>query len=44
VKVEAYVTDAVVLSGGVDPGDLVVTAGIQSLRPDENVEVVEAAP
>jgi membrane fusion protein, multidrug efflux system len=44
VAVEAYVTDAAVLSGGVDPGDLVVTAGIQSLRPDEDVEVVGAAP
>ena len=44
VKVEAYVTDAIVLSGGVEPGDHVVTAGIQSLRPDEDVEVVGAAP
>jgi RND family efflux transporter MFP subunit len=44
VAVESYITDAVVLSGGVDPGDLVVTAGIQSLRPDEDVEVVGAAP
>lgn len=44
VAVESYITDSVVLSGGVDPGDLVVTAGIQSLRPDENVEVVGAAP
>jgi len=44
VAVESYITDSVVLSGGVDPGDLVVTAGIQSLRPDEDVEVVGAAP
>lgn len=44
VAVEAYVTDAVVLSGGVAPGDLVVTAGIQSLRLDEEVEIVGAAP
>jgi RND family efflux transporter MFP subunit len=40
VVVQAYVTDSVILSDGVKPGDLVVTAGIQSLRPDETVEIV----
>ena len=42
VVVQAYVTDSVILSDGVKPGDLVVTAGIQSLRPDETVEIVGA--
>jgi RND family efflux transporter MFP subunit len=44
VTVEAYVTDAVVLSAGIEPGDLVVTAGSQSLRLGEEVEVIGAAP
>jgi multidrug efflux pump subunit AcrA (membrane-fusion protein) len=42
VEVEAYLTDTVVISSGVQPGDLVVSAGIQSLRPGEEVELVEA--
>jgi membrane fusion protein, multidrug efflux system len=43
VAVEAYITDSVVVSSGVDPGDLIVTAGIQALRLGEEVEVVGAA-
>jgi multidrug efflux pump subunit AcrA (membrane-fusion protein) len=42
VEIGAYLTDIVVISSGVQPGDLVVSAGIQSLRPGEEVELVEA--
>jgi membrane fusion protein, multidrug efflux system len=44
VTVEAYLTDTVVISGGLAPKELVVTAGSQSLRPGEKVELVEAKP
>ena len=43
VRVRAYLTNFVVLSSGIEPGDLVVSAGLQSLRPGEEVEVVGGA-
>ncbi|MBV8104087.1 MAG: efflux RND transporter periplasmic adaptor subunit [Hyphomicrobiales bacterium] len=43
VEVEAYLTDTVVLSSGVAPGDLVVSAGLQSLRLGEEIELVSEA-
>ena len=40
VKVERYAGDAVILSGGISPGDEIVTAGVQLLRPGQKVAVV----
>lgn len=42
VSIERYAGDALVLSGGVEPGDTVVTAGIQLLHPGQVVGVVTA--
>jgi membrane fusion protein, multidrug efflux system len=41
VTVTRYVGDGIVLSGGVAPGDMVVTAGVQLLRPGQKVAPVE---
>jgi membrane fusion protein, multidrug efflux system len=40
VSIEAFATKELVLSGGVKPGEKVVTAGIQFLRPGQKVAVV----
>jgi RND family efflux transporter MFP subunit len=37
VSIEAFATEKLVLSGGVKPGEKVVTAGIQFLRPGQEV-------
>lgn len=37
VEVARYGTDTVMLSGGVKPGERVVTAGVQTLRPGQKV-------
>ena len=39
VAVERYAGDAVILSGGISPGDQIVTAGVQLLRPGQKVAV-----
>jgi hypothetical protein len=36
--------DRVLLSGGVEKGDMVVTAGTHLLRPGEQVRLLAAAP
>jgi hypothetical protein len=41
VTVTRYVADAIVLSGGVAAGEIVVTAGVQLLRPGQKVAPVE---
>jgi RND family efflux transporter MFP subunit len=41
VTVTRYVADAIVLSAGVAPGEIVVTAGVQLLRPGQKVAPVE---
>lgn len=38
VKVERYTADAVVIADGLQPGDIVVTAGVQSLHQDQKVK------
>ncbi len=43
VKVELYVTGYVLLSGGLQPGEKAVTAGVQLLRPGMHVTVTDAA-
>jgi multidrug efflux pump subunit AcrA (membrane-fusion protein) len=42
IEIERYESDALVVRGGLKPGDLVVTAGTQLLRPQQLVAV--AAP
>jgi RND family efflux transporter MFP subunit len=44
VTIERYAGDTLVLSGGVAPGDSVVTAGIQFLHPGQVVAVQEKRP
>jgi RND family efflux transporter MFP subunit len=44
VEVSHYDLATVVLAGGLDPGDLVVTAGVQALRPGQKVRTPETAP
>jgi RND family efflux transporter MFP subunit len=40
VEVAAYRASEVIVSGGLAPGDVVVTAGIQSLRPGQRVRLL----
>lgn len=42
VKVKAYESDDVIISGGVDDGAKVVTLGVQKLDPGQKVRVVSA--
>jgi RND family efflux transporter MFP subunit len=44
-KVEVFRFDAgiVVLSGGLDPSDIVVTAGVQALHPGQKVRLLESS-
>jgi RND family efflux transporter MFP subunit len=41
VTIESFATKELILSGGVEPGAKVVTAGIQFLRPGQTVEVAQ---
>ena len=41
VKIDSFATEELVLSGGVKPGEKVVTAGVQFLRPGQAVDVAE---
>ena len=43
VGVLRYDPGQVVVSQGVKPGDVVVTAGVQLLHPDQKVRLLEAA-
>jgi RND family efflux transporter MFP subunit len=44
VKVARYETDAVLIAGGLAKGDIVITAGINTLREGQKVRVADAAP
>lgn len=44
VTIESFATKELILSGGVKPGDKVVTAGIQFLRPGQTVAVAQGEP
>ena len=44
VTVDRYDGDTLILSGGIEPGALVVTAGIQFLHPGQTVGITEAEP
>ena len=39
ISIEAFATKELVVSGGIKPGDKVVTAGIQFLRPGQEVSI-----
>jgi multidrug efflux pump subunit AcrA (membrane-fusion protein) len=41
VTIEDFATKELILSGGVKPGDKVVTAGIQFLRPGQVVDAAQ---
>lgn len=41
VTVERYETDKVVIAAGLEPGDVVVTAGVNRLREGQNVRLAE---
>jgi len=41
IVVERYVIGAVIVASGIAPGDLVATAGIQLLRPGQQVAIAE---
>lgn len=43
VEIDRYGFDDIVLQGGVEPGETVVTAGIQFLRPGQHVALAEPA-
>ena len=43
VEVARYEQAAVVISKGLETGELVVTAGVQTLRPGQKVSIVGAA-
>jgi hypothetical protein len=44
VEVERYEPASVLIAQGLDTGDLVVTAGVQMLRPDQKVRLLGATP
>jgi multidrug efflux pump subunit AcrA (membrane-fusion protein) len=43
IDVLAYELDTVVVEHGLTPGELVVTAGVQSLRPNQQVRLLGAS-
>ena len=43
VRVESFVAGILLVSGGLAPGDLVVTEGVQKLRPGQRVTMIETA-
>ena len=43
ISIEAFATKELVLSGGVKPGEKVVTAGIQFLRPGQEVAIANGS-
>ncbi len=43
VSVARYTADSIVLSGGLQKGDVVVTAGVQKLIPGQRVRLLDAA-
>ena len=43
IRVASHDADRVVLAGGLEPGDVVVTAGVQELHPGQKVRLLGAA-
>ena len=43
IEVRAFDAARVQVTSGLSPGDLVVTAGVQALRPGQKVRILEAA-
>jgi multidrug efflux pump subunit AcrA (membrane-fusion protein) len=43
IDVVGYELDSVLIGSGLAPGELVVTAGVQTLRPDQQVRLLGAA-
>jgi RND family efflux transporter MFP subunit len=43
IEVERYQGEAVIVSAGLEPGEVVVTAGVQKLLPGQKVRVADAA-
>jgi membrane fusion protein, multidrug efflux system len=43
ISIARYSGDRIVLNGGLDKGDVVVTAGVQKLIPGQKVRLLEAA-
>jgi multidrug efflux pump subunit AcrA (membrane-fusion protein) len=43
VVVDRYETDRVILAGGLQQGDVVVTAGVNRLRENQRVRLAEGA-
>ena len=44
VEVRAYNSANVQIESGLAPGDVVVTAGVQALRPGQQVRLLKAQP
>ncbi len=43
ITVDRYQGDSVVVGGGLDKGDVVVTAGVQKLLPGQKVALMDAS-
>jgi len=44
VTVGQFREDGVTVTGGLQPGDIVVTAGVHKLKPDQQVRIAQASP
>jgi RND family efflux transporter MFP subunit len=44
IKIRSSDPNRVEIASGLDPGDIVVTAGVQALRPGQKVSLLKAAP
>jgi RND family efflux transporter MFP subunit len=44
ITVDRYETGKVIVRNGLEPGEIVVTAGAQFLRPNQTVEIAEGTP
>ena len=44
VVIDRYTTDKIAILSGLTPGEIVVSAGIQTLRPDQKVTIAKAPP
>jgi RND family efflux transporter MFP subunit len=44
VTISRYIRDRIVVADGLQPGELVVSAGVQMLRPGQKVEIAESRP
>jgi RND family efflux transporter MFP subunit len=43
IEVASFAPDMVIVGAGLKPGEIVVTAGVQALRPNQKVRPIEAA-